>query len=1194
MTKAEQVALGTTLAGVNQYKVFSAVMTNFKTAVKATEDALKSEGSAEKENAKYMESIQAKTQAAKAELQKFVLQGNILQKTFKAILDVGIKVLKFFNTFEGKITLISTSIFYLFTNFGKLIEKLKGLLMIEKLGKVFSALTISIKGFTNGAISASTAVRLFKLQLDKLNFNPWMLALSAIIALISALVIVTYKASKALEEHQNKLRESQSAMEESNNAIADYKSRLEEINSEFERIKEEIDEINKKDLNTDRNAQRNLNNLKAEVIELKNEQVELENLIKLEQLRNNEERKKQKKEAEKIFSSKALRTAFTKEKMQQNQMARIQGSDYSLLVGGGYLSNDRYNELNGKDLNLAQGLEVATANLRAYSNEFEKLYNKKQASKHGGVFWSDEDEKALQQAQNSMNSASAEATYLSTTLQEAVDSTDSTAKGYKEAVASLDNFYGAINNTGKATKETLGIYGDLDEEIDELDEDLANLKEEYNATDEELERSKTLLDELGLKENAFSKEIGMSSIELIRQADAWNMNEKALYEYLTALNRFDNSLDNIQSNYKILQTAIDEYNEMQGFSVDTTQSLLRMSPEYLEMLDEALSGYKSLEDSITDKIRAQALEAKQVIYNTAVERINELATKDNIESIENQSESFRSSTEDIDEQTRALDENSKETIKNAATRAYRRGATEQEVQQILYDMERQLDAVDEMVLAVGTDFSTAMGNNSKSASSTNSELKEQNSLLKQQKQILEEKKKQYDSVVSYIKKKIQDEIKSIQNEKKEQVDAIKEQIDALKDLKDEELDRIKEQIDALKDQKDVEKDFWQEKIDALKEQNEELNTQLEREKLLEDLAKARSKKVRVYKEGVGFVYTEDTKEVDKAREKIEEFDRKQAYEEQLKILENYKDQSEKNYEEQIKALEKFKDEREKLYDQQIKNLEAYQKQVEADYDARIEYFQNYLDKFTEQTDAYENETNRQLAIQLTGIDFEQQGWQTRLDNLANFVEQYNALLGDINTLSNNELSELSPDTTKRVYTQKNENDDEYDIKDTRDRPSTQVLARIGNYYSGNSAPTARDIKKELEDKQKKEAQEKSNWYAKNYGGKKASGDSYIKDDGMYLIGDSPNQELVIGSKLNGNLMNLTQGSGVVNATSTRTLAGMLNQLGFANQGVNVSNSQSKKTNINIGNISLPSVQNGKDFVDYLQNFSLQMTQEAFA
>ena len=709
-----------------------------------------------------------------------------------------------------------------------------------------------------------------------------------------------------------------------------------------------------------------------------------------------------------------------------------------------------------------------------------------------------------------------------------------------------------------------GLYPDLADGVNTYTD---ALKEEA----EETERAEALLTELGIKENALQKEIGMSSVELIRQADAWGINETALYGYLKALKQFDESVDNTQNAYSTLSAAVEEYNSMEGYSIDTMQALLKLSPEYLLMLDDEINGRKSLKDSITDKIKAQALEAKQEIYNMAVERLQKLTTEENTEANKENAKVFQDSVPDIDAQTGALKENSLAYLQNTLVKDAADKGRGAEAEQIMKDMQAQIDIIDKAMLSLGTDFSSAMGSGTKATKGANSALKEQNNLLKEQKQLLEEKKKQYDTVVSYIKKKIQDEIKKIENEKKAQVDAIKEQIDALQDLKDAESDAIDEQIDKLKEQKEIEQTYWEEKIEAFKKQNEQLEEQLEYEKLLENLAKAKSKRVRVYKEGQGFVYTEDGNEVDKAQAEIDEYTRKKQYEDQLELLQSYKEKSEKNYEEQIKALEKLKDEKEKNYEEQIKALEKHQEEIEAAYDAQIAYFQGYLDKFTEQTDAYENETNRQLAIQLTGIDFEQQGWQKRLDNLADFVQKYNALLGDIHTLDAGGTVDTTTTTTTQDSPQKTP------PQTPQVNKVEQARQNVINNIGGGSASATAD------------------WYAKNYGGKKASGDSSIDKDGFYLVGDDPNKELVIGSKLNGSLMSLSEGSGVVNATSTRTLAGVLNQLGLAgNQGINMSNSQNKSTNIQIGNISLPSVQNGKDFVDYLQNFSLQMTQEAFA
>ena len=74
------------------------------------------------------------------------------------------------------------------------------------------------------------------------------------------------------------------------------------------------------------------------------------------------------------------------------------------------------------------------------------------------------------------------------------------------------------------------------------------------------------------------------------------------------------------------------------------------------------------------------------------------------------------------------------------------------------------------------------------------------------------------------------------------------------------------------------------------------------------------------------------------------------------------------------------------------------------------------------------------------------------------------------------------------------------------------------------------------------------------------------------------------------MVNLSKGSGVVNAESTRTLAGLLN--GLANPQ-SVSTSHTTQQTFTFGSISLPNVTNAETFVgalrDKFNNYSIQST-----
>lgn len=126
MTDAERNALGVTLAGKNQYRVLASIMQNFQHAVEATNTAMESSGSAARENAAYMESLEAKTTAVKAafqELSMCVVDSDLV----KGILDITTALLQIANTDIGHIITQFTLLFGVVTGITGMITKGLGL-----------------------------------------------------------------------------------------------------------------------------------------------------------------------------------------------------------------------------------------------------------------------------------------------------------------------------------------------------------------------------------------------------------------------------------------------------------------------------------------------------------------------------------------------------------------------------------------------------------------------------------------------------------------------------------------------------------------------------------------------------------------------------------------------------------------------------------------------------------------------------------------------------------------------------------------------------------------------------------------------------------------------------------------------------------------------------------------------------------
>lgn len=101
LTKNEQAYYLNQQAGANQSQNLAAILSNFTTAIKANETALNSAGSSAKENAKYMESLEAKTSQLKASFQE--LANNVIQSELvKSLLELANAFLKVADTGIGR------------------------------------------------------------------------------------------------------------------------------------------------------------------------------------------------------------------------------------------------------------------------------------------------------------------------------------------------------------------------------------------------------------------------------------------------------------------------------------------------------------------------------------------------------------------------------------------------------------------------------------------------------------------------------------------------------------------------------------------------------------------------------------------------------------------------------------------------------------------------------------------------------------------------------------------------------------------------------------------------------------------------------------------------------------------------------------------------------------------------------------
>lgn len=214
MTDAQRTALGDTIAGQNQYKVLASVMQNFGHAADATKTALESAGSAAQENSKYMESLEAKQQALKAEFEDFA--NRVLSKDLvSGFINAGTAMLNFANNDVGaaitRIGVLSTGVTGLVGIVGQTVGKM------AEVGLQLKNLGVGGDSFLGMLASGKIA-----------------LIVGGTVAAITALVEVIKAVNQAVES--NKFENLVASMDDANQELENTKEGYEEAKKKLDAL----------------------------------------------------------------------------------------------------------------------------------------------------------------------------------------------------------------------------------------------------------------------------------------------------------------------------------------------------------------------------------------------------------------------------------------------------------------------------------------------------------------------------------------------------------------------------------------------------------------------------------------------------------------------------------------------------------------------------------------------------------------------------------------------------------------------------------------------------------------------------------------------------------------------------------------------------------------------------------------------
>ena len=156
-----------------------------------------------------------------------------------------------------------------------------------------------------------------------------------------------------------------------------------------------------------------------------------------------------------------------------------------------------------------------------------------------------------------------------------------------------------------------------------------------------------------------------------------------------------------------------------------------------------------------------------------------------------------------------------------------------------------------------------------------------------------------------------------ENKRQAQIKSLEKERDAVQDV----IDAINKKYDA--------------QIEALEKVNDELEDEIELQQILEEMAKAKSTKKMVYKDG-RFQYVNDLDAVATAQVKLDEYNRKKALKDQKEFIEKQRDaelawylEKSEILENEIKQLQNYNDTTSSIRQSAISDMESQASQAEA-------------------------------------------------------------------------------------------------------------------------------------------------------------------------------------------------------------------------------------------------------------------------
>ena len=867
MTDAQRVALGDTLAGQNQYKVLASVMTNFQHAIDATNTALESAGSAAKENAAYMESLEAKENALKAEFEDFA--NRVLSKdVVKGFLEAGTSMLNFANNDVGaaisRIGLLATGMTGLTGIVGQTVGK------IVEVGLQLKNLGVGGGSFLGMLASGKVA----------LIVGGVVLAVTALVEVIRALKSSYDAAHPSFEQANENLKKTQDEIIQTTDKLKEYKDQL-----------AKLDEVAVEDRGAAWQSERSELELNIEA-----SQSYLDILERIREL-----------QGQQAYGADRPVGYTAAGSIEKNQ---FQDETY---YGAYQATGDRSVQLSAKQANVLNAqysdqYQALTAITLALADATDEQYRYIEAEDLAELQGKSQEEQIeimtdmLGRLGIVLNTTYESSEQAFSNMGELANKTGELSQAQKEQAQAYIDSYGEIVKVGAATKEQVTAYVELAAKLNDVDIASGNAYETIALLANVLGVTPSYARDLAVSMGLIDANTRPAAGALVQlENGTW-----AVADGLNAAKTASNGVGEAMSNISVATY------DTSTAAAQLTASLFDQNGQLTTAAQTALSVDGSMVSLAQSELQAQQA-AAQANYANLILQIQQVGAAAAITSSQLQSmmamagvatggASIGSSSSNLQRTYKELTgktAQSNESAYKSWLTNYLAEKGQANYEKIMSETQKKLD---ELNKNVPSGVGGGGGSSRKSAEEKAAEEAEKQAKKAQQAQ--EKAAKQSQQAYESAAKSAEQAAQQAARASEQAAEEAKQKI-----------------LDSIQELKDASDDFWDSKTDAIEETNKELDRQKQLEEKLKALEEAKQKKILLYKNGQ-FQYDKDYGTIAKAQADYEETRDKIQRERELEQLEEMKNNATEIFNEMKDIVQNGGDVTQEMINNWLKNMAA--------------------------------------------------------------------------------------------------------------------------------------------------------------------------------------------------------------------------------------------------------------------------------